>query len=87
MGALRQVSATGDVITGVRRLYGVVLTPAAALSTLEVRDGSGGPVLLTLQAAAGGSSVVSGLGEGVQFATAIHATLSGAGALAAFHYS
>lgn len=87
MGALRQVSATGDVITGVHRLYGVVLTPAAAVATLEIRDGSSGTVLLTLQAAASGSSVTPELGGCVQFATAIHATLSGAGALAAFHYS
>jgi hypothetical protein len=56
------------------------ITPAAALSTLTLReDGSGGTVIAVLQAGASGSSFQArfcGLGYKGQ----LHATLSGAGA-------
>lgn len=86
---LTQVTATGDVVTAVPAyLRSVVLTPAAAVSTLEVRDGSGGVVRLKLQAAANGNSAVwrAGSKQGVQFSSSIHATLSGAGAVADFEF-
>lgn len=87
---LAKVTATGDVAAAgsggnARALYSVVLSPAAAVAALDLRDGSGGSVIATLQAAANGGSVVWRLG-GVPFASAIHATLSGAGASATFEY-
>lgn len=83
---LVKVAATGNVRTGSVKLRSVVLTPAAALSTLDVRDGSGGNVIMSLQAAASGASVpwMSGDEDGVVFGTAVHATLVGAGASATF---
>lgn len=84
---LKQVSATGDVVTGTAVLRSVVLTAAAATSTVAVRDGSGGAVRLTLSAVANGTAVwVAGSGDGVRFSTSIHATISGAAAVAAFEY-
>ncbi|HEU4542204.1 MAG TPA: hypothetical protein VFR23_13835 [Jiangellaceae bacterium] len=88
MANLRRVTATGNVVTGPVVLRSVMLTPAAAVSTLELRDGSGGAIVLTLQAAASGSSSVWSAGKaGVLFSSALHATLSGAGAAASFECS
>lgn len=86
---LKQVTATGDVVAGPVMLRSVVLTPAAAVSTLEVRDDSTGDVRLSLQAAANGGSAVwvAGDGGGVLFSTSVHATLTGASASASFEYS
>lgn len=86
---LKEVTATGDVVTGSPVLHSVVLTPAAAVARLEIRDGASGAIRATLQAAANGTSAVwvSGDEDGVLFSTAVHATLSGAGAAAAFEYS
>lgn len=84
--ALGRATATGDVVAGRRTLHSVVLTPAAAVATLDIRDGSGGAVLLSLQAAANGSSVIWAAGSprgqeaGLPFGSSIHATLAGAGA-------
>lgn len=56
-GNLVQASATGDVVTGQRRLHSVVLSPAAAASQVEIRDGASGPIRLTLKAPANGASI------------------------------
>jgi hypothetical protein len=89
MSTLAKVTATGNVGTGSKYLQSIVLSPAAAVATLDVRlDGSGGAVVLTLQAAANGASVVwqatdrPGVG-----AAQPHATLAGAGASASFEYA
>ncbi len=89
MSSLNKVTASGNVGTGSRYLQSIVLSPAAAVATLDVRlDGAAGAVVLTLQAAANGSSVVwqatdkPGVG-----ASQPHATLTGAGASASFEYA
>jgi hypothetical protein len=94
VSVLKRVTATGDVATGARTLYGVALTPAAALATLDVRDSSGGTVVLSLQAAANGSSVIwqasnqrRGELAGILVGSSLHATISGAGASASFEYT
>jgi hypothetical protein len=93
MATLKRVTATGDVATGKRLLHSVTLTPAAAVSTLDVRDSNTGAIVLSLQAAANGSSVVwdasSPRGEqpGIPFGSSIHATIAGASASAMFEYS
>lgn len=88
-GNLVQVSATGDVATGPRVLHSVVLSPAAAACSVEVRDGASGAIRLTLKAAANADSVPWAAADrsGIPFTSAIHATLAGAGALASFEYS
>lgn len=68
----------------------VVLTPAAAKSTVVVRTGgASGTVKLALQAAADGSSVIweSGNEAGVLFPDGIHITVTGAGALVDVEYT
>lgn len=87
---LKQVTATGDVVAGDSTLYSVVLTgDGTNLATLDVRDGAGTAIRLTLRVLATGQSVVwtCGDGEGVYFASAVHATITGTGAVATFEYS
>jgi hypothetical protein len=88
MATLKKISATGDVYTVHRVLRSVILSPAAAAATLDVRlDGSGGTVVATLQAAANGNAVIwQASNEGV-LASGLHATLAGAGASASFEVS
>jgi hypothetical protein len=84
---LKQVSATGDVTTGVPAiLRSVTLTAAAATSTVIVKNGSSGSARLTLSAVANTSVVWTAGPEGVLFGTSIHATLSGASAVACFEF-
>lgn len=93
MSTLTRVAATGDVATGARTLHSVILTPAAAAATLEVRvaGGTGNP-LLSLSAPANGASAIwhaaspRGQAPGVPFGAGIHATLTGASASATFEY-
>lgn len=60
----------------------VVLTPAAAVSTLTLKEGgSGGATILILQAAANGGSVVVEVCS-LAYSGQLHATLSGTGATA-----
>jgi hypothetical protein len=82
IGRLQQLSATGDIVaTAEVTLLAVVLSPAAANASAIVREGgSGGTVVLTLNAVANGSSVVI---PGPIAIRGPHLTLSGAGAL--FH--
>lgn len=87
---LKRVTGTGVVHTGKCWLKSIILTPAAAVSTLVVDDSTDGSAtdLLSMQAAANGNSAdwSSGDQEGVWFTTGIHATLGGAGAAATFEY-
>lgn len=87
--ALVEVAATGDVTTTVPAyLHSVTFTAAGTTPSLEVRDGSGGAVRLTLQAAVGETVTwTAGDPRGVQFSTSIHATLAGAGSVASFEFS
>jgi hypothetical protein len=82
IGRLQQFSATGDIVaTAEIKLFAVVLTPAAANASAVIREGgSGGTVVLTLNAVANGSAVVV---PGPIAIRGPHLTLSGAGAL--FH--
>lgn len=85
---LKQVAATGDVVTGSTRLLSASLAGGSAASTVDIRDGSGGAVRLTLKAAIGDTvSWTSGDKNGVLFSTAVHATVAGAGALVSFEYA
>jgi hypothetical protein len=88
-GNLVQVSATGDVVAGQRVLHSVVLSPAAAACSVEIRDGASGAIRLTLKAVANGASVGWAAADrsGIPFSSAIHATVAGAGALVNVEYS
>ncbi len=56
----------------------VVLTPAGAASTVDIREnGAAGTVIMSLQAAANGDSVPS---PAFRFEGQLHVTLAGAGA-------
>lgn len=74
-------SATETVYTGKAKVYGITLTPAAAVSTIVVRDGGGsGAVKRRVQAPANGESVHITFPAPLTFNTDIHVTLTGAGA-------
>ncbi len=81
-GRLSQFSATADIVATIEvTLLAIVLTPAAANASAVIREGgSGGTVVLTLNAVANGSAVVV---PGPISIRGPHLTLSGAGAL--FH--
>jgi hypothetical protein len=58
-----------------------VLTPAAAVATAVIREGgSGGTIVMSLQAAASGASVVVAFADPMVIADP-HVTLGGAGVL------
>jgi hypothetical protein len=74
-------TATGDIDTSGARvpIAGFVLTPAAAVATAVVRKGgSGGTIVLSLQAAANGASVVCDIPSTIE---SPHVTLGGTGVL------
>lgn len=79
----KRVTATGAVVAGANRVLAVVLTPAAALSTLILYDGTDntGTKLIELQAAASGNSV-SVFDLNIPVVKGVYATLSGASAVA-----
>lgn len=86
MSDLIHATATGDVVvsTKVAFVHSVVLTPAAAKSTVVVRTGgASGTIKLTLQAPADGGSAVWSAGHdaGALFPNGVHITVSGSGAL------
>lgn len=84
--ALTHVNATGNVTTAKPAvLYSVVLTGGSDAATLVVKDGSSGSTLLTLKAAAN-TTVQWRAVRGVHIGTAIHATFTGTGPVAAFEY-
>jgi hypothetical protein len=79
MGKPKELTATGSIASGPAVIYGFTLTPAAAVATAVIREGGGaGTVVMTLQAAANGGSVVVTLCMNIQDP---HVTLAGAGAL------
>lgn len=86
---LKEVSATGDVTTGVPvYLHSLVLTAGSDAATVVIKDGSSGSARLTLKAAANTStSWRCGDPKGVLFSTAIHATLTGTGPVADVEFS
>ena len=77
------ITATGDVgSANGGEISVVVLTPAAAVSTLVLREGgSGGTIIAAFQAAASGNSVAVEASTLV-YSGQLHATLSGSGAVA-----
>lgn len=84
---LVEATSTGDVVTQVPAIvHSVSLAADSAAGKLLVKDGSGGTTLLTLQAGAN-STASHTFGEGVQFVSAVHATLTGSGAVASFEVS
>lgn len=86
---LTEKSSAGDVVTGPVYLHSVVFAGAdAAGNTLEVRDGTGTAVKLTMRALNGTTAVwTCGDSQGVLFSIAIHHTHSGTGATASYEYS
>lgn len=82
IGRPQQFNATADIVaTAETTLLALILTPAAANAAAVIREGgSGGTVVLTLNAVANGSAVVV---PGPIVIRGPHLTLSGAGAL--FH--
>ncbi len=89
-----QISATGNVVARPAFLKSVTLASTDGVTSgvgkLEVRDGSGGAVLLTLRVAQDVTTEwVSGNDGGLEFTNTIHATLSGTGPgnLATFVYA
>lgn len=83
MGGTRpkHFTGTGDISAGPAVLWGFVLTPAAAAVTAVIREGgSGGTIVMSLQAAANGASVVVAFAAPMVFNDP-HVTLGGAGVL------
>lgn len=76
---LEKFTSAGAIGTGEVCASQIILSPAAAVATAEIKEGgTGGTVVLTLQAAAnGGSVVVSGP---IRIRDPYLSTLSGAGA-------
>ena len=75
----KHLTSTGDIAVGPAMLHGAILTPAAAVATAVIREGgSGGTIVMSLQAAANGSSVVI---EPHMPIRDPHLTLGGAGGL------
>lgn len=80
---LTRVTATGTVKATGGVVKQVIVTPAAAIVTLVLRDGgAGGTTKLEAQAAASGGTVqINMANDGLIFSTDVHATITGAGAL------
>lgn len=90
MSNLIEVSATGDAVTGADgyRLFSVTVSAAAANASVKIKDTSSGSTILTVEAVIGASgSWHAGDPKGVFIGTTIHATLSGAAAVASIEYS
>ena len=86
MSDLIHATATGDVVvtTKVAFVHSIILTPAAAKSTVVVRTGgASGTIKASLQAPADGGSAIwsAGSDQGVLFTQGVHITVGGAGAL------
>ncbi len=75
--AIKQVSATGDIVTRDAILHSVVVTAGADAASATVRaGGSGGTVVLTVKAATGLTAATGELGR-AQCPGGIHVTASG----------
>lgn len=82
-GAIKRVTATGDVTTEDARLFAVVLTAGSDAATLVVREGgSGGTIVLDVKAAASTTASVDLFGA--LCSGGVHATLTGTGPTATF---
>lgn len=83
-----RVAATGVAVTGVpAALYSVmVIADGAQAGTVDIRDGAGGPILLTVKAAAGQCYHWHTVTSGIPITTGVHVTLS-AGAAAVLEYA
>lgn len=79
MSNVKQVTGTGDAVTGPVRLLSVVLTHTGAAGVTTIRDGSGGTVFLTLRCVTDGSGQWTAADPaGVQIGTSINvASLTG----------
>ena len=78
-GRPKHFTGTADISVGPATLHRLVLTPAAAVATAVIREGgSGGTIVMALQAAANGGSVIF---EGPITIMDPHVTLGGAGVL------
>jgi hypothetical protein len=82
VGRSVEVTSDSQVVTGTGRIGAVVVTPAAAVATLVLHDNTSatGTVLLSLQAAANGGSVV--FDTPIAFSVGVYANIGGAGAAA-----
>lgn len=80
---LNHITATGDVgSANGGAIAGVVLSPGSAAATLTLKEnGSSGPTILVLTAAANGDSVIADLCE-AEYSGQLNATLAGTGATA-----
>jgi hypothetical protein len=83
-----QISATGTFKADFTQVKFIMLTPAAATATLVVRDGgAGGTTRVSMQALTSGGSVSIGpFPDPITFATDVHCTIGGAGALVDIGY-
>lgn len=79
MSAMKEVSATGTVVSSRAPVHSVILSAGIDAASVVLRDGGGaGTVKVTLKAAAGTSAVWNaGDRQGVDFATDVHATITG----------
>lgn len=81
--SITQVGATGNAVVGPTILRSVTLSSTDGATSgagkLEVRDGAGGSVLLTLDVPQDESVTWDAEGSGLRFETAVHATIFGAG--------
>lgn len=90
MSNLKEVSATGDVVTGADsyRLHSVTVSAAADAASVVIKDTSGGAALVTVKAAIQ-TTVTWRAGDpkGVFIGTTIHATVTGTAPAVDIEYS
>jgi putative intracellular protease/amidase len=85
--AIKELAATGDVVTRSAGLHVVTLTGGSDAATLVVKaGGSSGTTVLTVKVAAATTVAVPGL-DGVLCPGGIHATLTGTNPAASFVYA
>jgi hypothetical protein len=87
---LKEISATGDVVTGGDgyRLHSVTVSAAADAASVVIRDVSGSSPLLTVKAAIGATATWrAGDVDGVFVGTTIHATVTGTAPAVDIEYS
>ena len=87
MSIANSVAVTSDAVVSAKggRIGSVVLTPAAAVSTLILYDNASaasGTVLLSLQAAANGNSAIFAPTDAIAFSNGVYADIGGSGAAA-----
>lgn len=90
MSTLKQVTATGDVVTGADgyRLHSVTISAAADAATVVIKDTSGGATILTLKAPIQTTTTwCAGDPKGAFIGTTIHATVTGTSPLINVEYS